>query len=52
MDPTLYTSGLGKNYGDLAALAEPDLSVSAGEVLGFLGPSGTSTHWSADQFNS
>ena len=52
MEPTLHTSGLEKNYGDLAALAEPDLSVSAGEVFGFLGPSATYTHLSADQINN
>lgn len=40
MEPTLRTSGLGKNYGDLAALADLNLSVSAGEVFGFLGPNG------------
>ena len=40
MEPTLHTSGLGKNYGDLAALADLDLSVPAGEVFGFLGPNG------------
>ena len=52
MEPSLHTSGLEKNYGGLAALAEPDLRVSAGEVFGFLGPSATYTHLSADQFNS
>ena len=40
MEPTLRTSGLTKNYGDLAALADLNLSVSAGEVFGFLGPNG------------
>ncbi len=40
MEPTLRASGLGKNYGDLAALADLNLSVSAGEVFGFLGPNG------------
>ena len=40
MEPTLRASGLGKNYGDLAALADLDLSVPAGEVFGFLGPNG------------
>ncbi|MEN8902534.1 MAG: ABC transporter ATP-binding protein [Candidatus Nanopelagicales bacterium] len=40
MEPTLHTSGLGKNYGDFAALADLNLSVSAGEVFGFLGPNG------------
>ena len=52
MEPTLHTSGLGKNYGDFAALAELNLSVSAGEVFGSLGPSGTYTHLSADQINN
>ena len=40
MEPTLRASGLGKNYGDFAALADLDLSVPAGEVFGFLGPNG------------
>ena len=32
MEPTLHTSGLGKNYGDLDAIAEPENYYLAGPV--------------------
>ena len=32
MEPTLHTSGLGKNYGDLDAIAEPENYYFAGPV--------------------
>ena len=40
MEPALVTSGLGKNYGELAALVDMTLTVEAGVVFGFLGPNG------------
>ncbi len=40
MEPTLLTRNLSKNYGELAALVDLNLSVDAGEVFGFLGPNG------------
>lgn len=36
----IRTVGLTKRYGGLAALADLDLEVGAGEVLGYLGPNG------------
>ena len=38
--PAIRTEGLSKRYGDTWALAELDLEVAPGEVLGFLGPNG------------
>ncbi len=40
MEPALVTRGLGKNYGELAALVDMTLTVEAGVVFGFLGPNG------------
>ncbi len=40
MEPALLTHNLSKNYGELAALVDLNLSVDAGEVFGFLGPNG------------
>ena len=41
MDPAaITTEGLTKHYGSFAALADLDLEVPPGEVLGFLGPNG------------
>ena len=40
MEQALVTRGLNKNYGDLAALVDLDLTVEAGVVFGFLGPNG------------
>ncbi|NMO49857.1 ABC transporter ATP-binding protein [Actinoplanes sp. TBRC 11911] len=39
MEP-IVTRGLTKRYGELAAVADLDLNVRAGEVYGFLGPNG------------
>jgi ABC-2 type transport system ATP-binding protein len=36
----LATEGLGKRYGTAWALRDLDLALDAGEVLGYLGPSG------------
>jgi len=36
----ILTSGLGRRFGDLEAVAPLDLEVRRGEVLGFLGPNG------------
>jgi daunorubicin resistance ABC transporter ATP-binding subunit len=38
--PTILAEGLGKRYGRVQALAEVDLQVQAGTVLGLLGPNG------------
>ncbi len=40
MDIVIHTDGLGKSYGDFAALAALNLEVRKGEVLGYLGPNG------------
>ena len=40
MDPALAVSGLGKRYGTKNALAEVDLEVGRGELVGLLGPNG------------
>ncbi|HZL20950.1 MAG TPA: ABC transporter ATP-binding protein [Polyangia bacterium] len=37
----IATAGLGKRFGDTAAVADLDLRVEAGEVMGFLGPNGS-----------
>ncbi len=39
-DAALWTRGLTKHYGDVAALVDLDLEVATGEVFGFLGPNG------------
>jgi ABC-2 type transport system ATP-binding protein len=39
-DVAIETSGLSKRYGDVVALAEVDLAVEAGTILGLLGPNG------------
>ena len=36
----IHTEGLTKHYGDVHALVDLDLDVTAGEVFGFLGPNG------------
>jgi ABC-2 type transport system ATP-binding protein len=36
----IFAEGLTRSYGDKLALAELDLSVEPGEILGFLGPNG------------
>ena len=33
-------NGLGKNYGDIRAVSDVDLTVDEGEIFGFLGPNG------------
>ncbi|MDQ6915368.1 MAG: ATP-binding cassette domain-containing protein, partial [Actinomycetota bacterium] len=40
MAPVLAVSGLGKRYGATRALADVDLEVGAGELVGLLGPNG------------
>ncbi|WP_335998545.1 ABC transporter ATP-binding protein [Halorientalis halophila] len=40
MPAAIETEGLRKTYGDVTALADLDLSISAGTVYGFLGPNG------------
>jgi ABC-2 type transport system ATP-binding protein len=40
-EPLLVTENLTKDYGPLRALADLNLSVSAGEVVGLLGPNGS-----------
>ncbi len=40
MESALVTSGLSKNFGELAALVDLNLSVEPGVVFGFLGPNG------------
>jgi ABC-2 type transport system ATP-binding protein len=37
----IETAGLGKRFGDTAAVVDLDLRVEAGEVMGFLGPNGS-----------
>jgi ABC-2 type transport system ATP-binding protein len=39
--PALRTAGLGKTYGDVAALSDLDVEVAPGEVFGYLGPNGS-----------
>ena len=36
----IYTEGLTKRYGDVAALDQLDLEVARGEIVGYLGPNG------------
>ncbi len=36
----IVAEGLGKSYGDRAAVTDLDLTVEAGEIFGFLGPNG------------
>jgi ABC-type multidrug transport system ATPase subunit len=38
--PAIPMEGLSKRYGDIAALADVNLEVAPGEVLGYLGPNG------------
>ncbi|MDN5763670.1 MAG: ABC transporter ATP-binding protein [Microlunatus sp.] len=38
--PAIRTSGLTKQFGDLAAVDDLDLQVEVGEIFGFLGPNG------------
>jgi len=38
--PAIRTAGLSKRYGEVWALADLDLEVAPGEVLGYLGPNG------------
>ena len=38
--PAIEIVGLSKRYGDVEALADLDLEVAAGEVVGYLGPNG------------
>jgi len=38
--PALVTRGLGKRYGRVEALADLDLQVEEGELVGLLGPNG------------
>lgn len=40
MGIAIRTDGLSKRFGDLVALADLDLDVEVGEVLGYLGPNG------------
>jgi len=40
-DRPFETHGLGKRYGETAALEDLTLSVAAGEVYGYLGPNGS-----------
>jgi ABC-2 type transport system ATP-binding protein len=39
-DPAIHTSGLGKRFGERAALEHIDLEVPRGCAFGFLGPNG------------
>ena len=39
-EPAIWTQGLSKRYGNVAALLDLDLEVAAGEVVGYLGPNG------------
>lgn len=39
-DALIYTEGLGKNFKEIVAVKDLDLSVPAGEVFGLLGPNG------------
>ena len=39
-DVAVRTEGLSKRYGSVYALADLDLEVTKGEVLGYLGPNG------------
>jgi ABC-2 type transport system ATP-binding protein len=39
-DPAIVTQGLSKRFGRLTAVAELDLQVNRGEIVGFLGPNG------------
>jgi ABC-2 type transport system ATP-binding protein len=36
----IHTEGLTKHYGDVEALVDLDVDISAGEIFGFLGPNG------------
>ena len=38
--PAIRTRGLGKRYGQTVALADLDLDIAPGEVIGYLGPNG------------
>lgn len=40
MTAIIETKGLGKSYGDLAAVRDLDLSIEQGELFGFIGPNG------------
>ncbi len=39
-EPAIRTQGLSKHYGQVTALADLDLDVAPGEVVGYLGPNG------------
>ncbi|MFN3200198.1 MAG: ABC transporter ATP-binding protein [Bradymonadia bacterium] len=41
MAPTIIAEGLTRRFGDLTAVDGLDLTVEAGEILGFLGPNGS-----------
>jgi len=45
MKPALSVTGLTRRYGTVTALAEIDLEVHSGEVLGLIGPNGAGTPW-------
>jgi ABC-2 type transport system ATP-binding protein len=40
MEPAIRTTGLSKRFGSVDALADLDLEVAAGTILGYLGPNG------------
>ena len=40
-DAAVLTEGLGRSYGALQAVAEVDLQIEAGAIVGLLGPNGS-----------
>jgi ABC-2 type transport system ATP-binding protein len=40
MKPAIVSHGLSRNFGDLQAVCELDLTVPSGQIFGFLGPNG------------